>query len=126
MFGESLSFTLVATRFKCRLEAHFSTLIIDHCSRPLGHRDQAKTQRFVKVFIFLIPSEPMCIFFSIDAGNSVSKSNCFQLTKLTLKFSPYCKLFRNLHFLDFIRPVHIGLSKVSYKFQPNKIRVLSG
>ena len=32
-------------------EMHFSTLIIDHCSRPLGHQDQAK-QLFLSVRLF--------------------------------------------------------------------------
>ena len=51
VLGESLSFTYVANELERRLEVHFSTLIIDHCSRPLGHQDQAYINNIYK-YIF--------------------------------------------------------------------------
>ena len=42
VLGERLSFTWSQTGSNPEyIEAHFGTLIIDHPSKPLGHRDQA-------------------------------------------------------------------------------------
>ena len=47
VLGESLSFTWVTNGFECGLEAHFSTFIIDHRYRLLGHQDQALVECYL-------------------------------------------------------------------------------
>ena len=42
VLGKSFSFTQVTNGFEHGLEAHFSTFIIDYCSRPPSHQNQAQ------------------------------------------------------------------------------------
>ena len=52
VLGVSLSFTYVVNGFERGLEAHFSTLIIDHSSIPLGHQNQVLLKIYGKVKLF--------------------------------------------------------------------------
>ena len=55
VLGNSLYFTKVANGFEHGLEAGFSTLVIDHRSRPLGNEDQASLCTYRACFGYPFP-----------------------------------------------------------------------